>query len=62
LHPEPGLTGPIEVIDGDTIRLNGTAYRLIGFDTPERGDKAQCDDERRQAEKVTSSDRPYSHW
>jgi endonuclease YncB( thermonuclease family) len=53
LRPEPGLTGPIEVIDGDTVRLNGTAYRLIGFDTPERGDKAQCDDERRQAENAT---------
>lgn len=50
LRPEPRLTGPIEVIDGDTVRLNGTAYRLIGFDTPERGDKAQCDDERRRAE------------
>ena len=53
LRPDPGLTGPIEVIDGDTVRLNGTAYRLIGFDTPERGDKAQCDDERRRAENAT---------
>ena len=53
LRPDPVLTGPIEVIDGDTVRLNGTAYRLIGFDTPERGDKAQCDDERRRAENAT---------
>ena len=53
LRPDPGPTGPIEVIDGDTVRLNGTAYRLIGFDTPERGDKAQCDDERRRAENAT---------
>jgi len=35
----------IEVIDGDTVRLNGAVYRLVGFDTPERGDKARCDDE-----------------
>ena len=53
MRPDPGLTGPIELIDGDTVRLNGTAYRLIGFDTPERGDKAQCDDERRRAENAT---------
>src|SRR6476660_3776230 len=26
----------IEVIDGDTVRLNGAVYRLVGFDTPER--------------------------
>jgi hypothetical protein len=25
-------------------------HRLVGFDTPERGDKARCDDERRRAE------------
>src|SRR3954449_2246339 len=44
---------PIEVIDGDTVRLEGVAYRLVGFDTPERGDKARCDDERRRAEQAT---------
>jgi endonuclease YncB( thermonuclease family) len=36
---------PIEVIDGDTVGFNGAAYRLVGIDTPERGDKARCDDE-----------------
>jgi endonuclease YncB( thermonuclease family) len=30
----------IEVIDGDTVRLNGAVYRLVGFDTPERGRRA----------------------
>jgi endonuclease YncB( thermonuclease family) len=45
---------PIDVIDGDTVRLNGTVYRLTGFDTPERGDKARCDDERRRAEEATT--------
>ena len=44
----------IEVINGDTVRLNGAAYRLVGFDTPERGDKAGCDDERRRAEAATT--------
>ena len=45
---------PIEVIDGDTVRFNGAVYRLVGFDTPERGDKARCDDERRRAERATT--------
>ena len=44
---------PIEVVDGDTVRMNGERYRLVGFDTPERGDKARCDDERQRAEKAT---------
>jgi endonuclease YncB( thermonuclease family) len=50
IRPTPKPTGPIEAIDGDTVRMNGTVYRLTGFDTPERGDNAQCDDERRRAE------------
>jgi len=50
IRPTPKLFGPIEVIDGDTVRMNGTVYRLAGFDTPERGDLARCDDERRRAE------------
>jgi endonuclease YncB( thermonuclease family) len=28
-------------------------YRLTGFDMPERGDKARCDDERGRAEVAT---------
>jgi len=47
-------SAPIEVIDGDTVRFAGAAYRLVGFDTPERGDKARCDDERRRAEAATT--------
>jgi endonuclease YncB( thermonuclease family) len=27
----------IEVIDGDTMRLNGAVYRLVGFDMQIRG-------------------------
>jgi endonuclease YncB( thermonuclease family) len=40
----------IDVVDGDTVRSGGAVYRLVGFDTPERGDRARCDDERRRAE------------
>ena len=54
IRPTPKLFGPIEVIDGDTVRMNGTVYRLAGFDTPERGDLARCDDERRRAEAATA--------
>jgi endonuclease YncB( thermonuclease family) len=53
LRPEPRLSGPIDVIDGDTVRHQGITYRLVGFDTPERGDRARCDDERQRAEKAT---------
>jgi len=56
LPPSPSPTHSshhIEVIDGDTVRFDGAAYRLVGFDTPERGDKARCDDERRRAEEAT---------
>jgi endonuclease YncB( thermonuclease family) len=59
-----GVTGPsppasiiqgsmsgLTVIDGDTVRAGGATYRLVGFDTPERGDRALCDAERELAEK-----------
>jgi hypothetical protein len=35
----------IDVIDGDTVRFNGERCRLVGIDTPERGDRARCDDD-----------------
>jgi hypothetical protein len=34
-------SGPIELIDGDTVRFDGGVYRLVGFDTPERGDRSR---------------------
>jgi endonuclease YncB( thermonuclease family) len=53
LRPTPSPSPRIEVIDGDTVRSNGEEYRLVGFDTPERGERARCDDERTRAEAAT---------
>ena len=47
------VTGEIAVVDGDTVRHQGQLYRLVGFDTPEKGDLARCEQERRLAEKAT---------
>ncbi|WOH70673.1 thermonuclease family protein [Bradyrhizobium sp. NDS-1] len=48
-------SSPIAIfpVDGDTVRHQGQIYRLVGFDTPERGNKARCEDERRRAEAAT---------
>jgi endonuclease YncB( thermonuclease family) len=45
--------GRIEVIDGDTVRLDGRSYRLAGIDTPESGARAKCATEREKAEAAT---------
>ena len=39
----------VEVVDGDTVRLDGQRYRLIGIDTPESGPHAKCAAEREKA-------------
>src|SRR5690242_9655119 len=48
--PDTDISQRIEVIDGDTVRYGSQTYRLVGFDTPERGYKAHCADERRLAD------------
>jgi endonuclease YncB( thermonuclease family) len=49
----PVATGEIVAVDGDTVRHHGQLYRLVGFDTPEKGDLARCEEERRLAEKAS---------
>lgn len=41
------------MIDGDTVKLDGNTYRLVGFDTPEKGALARCEDERNRADAAT---------
>src|SRR5260370_33725914 len=53
IRPTPKLFGPIEVIDGDAVRMNGTVYRASRI-YARRGDLARCDDERRRAEAATA--------
>ena len=39
----PAITGPLTVIDGDTIRIGDTRIRLHGIDTPERRQTCQTE-------------------
>ena len=41
------------VIDGDTVRWQGETVRLVGFDTPEKGDRARCQSERSKGDRAT---------
>lgn len=50
---EPIAPGAIDVVDGDTIRAHGRSVRLVGFDAPESGLRAQCETERALAAKAT---------
>jgi len=48
------IAGPsITVVDGDTLRIGGESYRLVGLDTPETGRNAKCESERTCGEAAT---------
>ncbi len=44
--------GQVEVVDGDTIRIAGETFRLVGFDTPETY-PAKCKSERELGNRAT---------
>ena len=44
----------IHVVDGDTVRSGGRMFRLVGFNTPETGDNAQCAEERALGARATA--------
>jgi endonuclease YncB( thermonuclease family) len=50
---DPIASGSIQVIDADTIRVDGVTVRLVGFDAPEGGSKARCESERALAARAT---------
>lgn len=41
------------IVDGDTVRAGGETVRLMGYDTPESGSRAQCPAEARLARRAT---------
>jgi endonuclease YncB( thermonuclease family) len=51
---EPVTLRNIQIIDGDTIRHGGRVVRLVGFDTPETGERARCDSERKLGTAATN--------
>jgi hypothetical protein len=51
-NASPLNPGQIEVLDGDTIRIAGETFRLVGFDAPETY-RAQCPSERELGNRAT---------
>lgn len=51
-NASPLSSGQVEVLDGDTIRVAGETFRLVGFDAPETY-RAQCSSERELGNKAT---------
>jgi endonuclease YncB( thermonuclease family) len=45
---------PSDVIDGDTVRVRGETFRLVGFDTAETGAQARCAHERALGNRATA--------
>lgn len=51
---EPVSPSTVRVIDGDTVAVGTAHYRLVGFDTPETGRRAQCPAERALANRAAA--------
>jgi endonuclease YncB( thermonuclease family) len=51
-NASPLNSGQVEVLDGDTIRIIGETFRLVGFDAPETY-RAQCPSERELGNRAT---------
>jgi endonuclease YncB( thermonuclease family) len=49
---DPIAPGAIQVVDGDTIRVAGETFRLVGFDAPETY-RAQCASEQEVGNRAT---------
>jgi micrococcal nuclease len=47
------LSAALIVVDGNTVKVDGRSYRLIGYDTPETY-FANCENERRLGEAATA--------
>jgi micrococcal nuclease len=43
---QPYVPKSLDVIDGDTLKVDGINVRITNLDTPERGGRAECDAER----------------
>lgn len=43
----------LRVIDGDTVEYAGQTVRMVGYNTAESGDDAQCDQERELSAQAT---------
>jgi endonuclease YncB( thermonuclease family) len=52
VNAAPIEPGQVEVLDGDTVRVAGETFRLVGFDAPETY-RAQCPSERELGNRAT---------
>jgi len=51
-NASPLSPGQVEVVDGDTVRIAGETFRLVGFDAPETY-RARCPSERELGNRAT---------
>lgn len=54
------IEGQVQVVDGDTVIVNGTRYRAANYDTPEFDPLAHCEAEVRLAQRATDRLRELS--